>query len=113
MPPEYAVRFRLTFRKIGTFHCREWCSVQRIRITMIAGGNHSIISMNASPTVFFQRFRNRLPNTNLPLGVGLLLLLEHIGAHAAEGALVILGQLVALVDIAADGAYKLLHDNSS
>ena len=23
MPPEYAVRFRLTFRKIGTIHCRE------------------------------------------------------------------------------------------
>ena len=53
MPPAYTLRFRLTVRKIGTFHRREWCSAQRIRITMIAGGNHSIISMNASPTVFF------------------------------------------------------------
>ena len=58
----------------------------------------------------------KLPTVNYQLSTGrsrLLLLLEHIGAHAAEGALVILGQLVALVDIAADGAYKLLHDNSS
>ena len=56
MPPAYTVRFRLTVRKIGTFHRREWCSAQRIRITMIAGGNHSIVSMNASPTVFFATF---------------------------------------------------------
>ena len=56
MPPAYTLRFRLTVRKIGTFHRREWCSAQRIRITMIAGGNHSIISMNASPTVFFATF---------------------------------------------------------
>ena len=58
----------------------------------------------------------KLPTVNYKLSTGrsrLLLLLEHIGAHAAEGALVILGQLVTLVDIAADGAYKLLHDNSS
>ena len=66
MPPEYGVRFRLTFRKIDTFYRREWCSAQRIGITMIAGGNHSIISMNASPTVFIQRFQNRPANTNLP-----------------------------------------------
>ena len=67
MPPEYGVRFRLTFREIDTFHRREWCSAQRIRITMIAGGNHSIISMNASPTVFFRRFQNSPTNTNLSL----------------------------------------------
>ena len=41
---------------IGRFHCREWCSAQRIRITMIASGNHSIIQMNGSPTVGFRRF---------------------------------------------------------
>ena len=35
---------------------REWCSAQRIRITMIAGGNHSIIQMNGSPTVGFGHF---------------------------------------------------------
>ena len=52
MPPGYAVRFRQNARKTGTLYRREWCSAQRIRITMIAGGNHSIISMNASPTVF-------------------------------------------------------------
>ena len=40
-------------RKIETFHRREWCSAQRIRITMIASGNHSIIKINGSPTVFF------------------------------------------------------------
>ena len=45
--------------------------------------------------------------------MGLLLLLEHVGADTAEGALVIFGQLVALVDIAADGAYKFLHVSSS
>ena len=46
-----AVRFRRNAPENGTFYRREWCSAQRIRITMIAGGNHSIISMNASPTV--------------------------------------------------------------
>ena len=52
MPPEYTVQFAEMRSKIGKFHRREWCSAQRIRITMIAGGNHSIVSMNASPTVF-------------------------------------------------------------
>ena len=56
MPPGYAVCFRQNARNTGTFPCREWCSAQRIRITMIAGGNHSIISINASPTVFFATF---------------------------------------------------------
>ena len=54
-----------------------------------------------------------LLTVNYQLSTGrsrLLLLLEHIGAHAAEGALVILGQLLALVDVAADGADKLFHD---
>ena len=65
MPPAHMVRFRRNAEKTGTFHRREWCSAQRIRITMIASGNHSIIQMNASPTVFFQRFLNGPTNTNL------------------------------------------------
>ena len=51
---------------------------------------------------------------NCPLSTGrsrLLLLLEHVGAHAAEGAHVVLGQFLALVDVAANGAYKLFHIN--
>ena len=93
MPPEYGVRFRLTFREIDTFHRREWRSAQRIRITMIAGGNHSIISMNASPTVFFRRFQNSPTNTNLsgcysekspvPFGTGDRLHLENIAQDNA------------------------------
>ena len=66
MPPAHMVRFRRNAEKTGTFHRREWCSAQRIRITMIASGNHSIIQMNASPTVFFQRFLNGPTNNNLP-----------------------------------------------
>ena len=65
MPPAHMVHFRRNAEKTGTFHRREWCSAQRIRITMIASGNHSIILMNASPTVFFQRFLNGPTNTNL------------------------------------------------
>ena len=62
-----AVRFRRNAGDIGTFHHRKWCSAQRIRITMHAGGNHSIISMNGSPTVIFQHFQNSTTNTNLPI----------------------------------------------
>ena len=65
MPPANAVRFRRNAQKIGTMYRREWCSAQRIRITMIAGGNHSIISMNGSPTVLFRHFQNGSANTNL------------------------------------------------
>ena len=36
-------------------------------------------------------------------------LFKEVGAHAAEGALVIFGELFALVDIAANRADKLLH----
>ena len=39
----------------------------------------------------------------------LCLFLEHVGADAAQGALVIFGQLFALVNITADGADELLH----
>ena len=39
----------------------------------------------------------------------LLDFLKQVGTDAAQGALVILGQLVALVDVTADGAFKLLH----
>ena len=39
----------------------------------------------------------------------LLNFFEHVGTDAAEGALVILGQLVALVDVVADGAAELFH----
>ena len=34
---------------------------------------------------------------------------EHIGTDAAQGALVILGQLVAFIDVVANGADKLFH----
>ena len=52
----WVVRFRRNVEEIGTMYRREWCSAQRIRITMIAGGNHSIIQMNGSPTVGFGHF---------------------------------------------------------
>ena len=39
----------------------------------------------------------------------LCLFLEHVGADAAQGALVIFGQLIAFVDIAANGANELFH----
>ena len=84
-----------------------WISVDsgkwKVMVSLRDGSNHR----EATP---------KLPTVNDQLSTGrsrLLLLLEHIGAHAAEGALVIFGQLLALVDVTADGAYKLLHDNSS
>ena len=39
----------------------------------------------------------------------LLLFFKLVGAHAAEGALVIFGEFFALVDITANGADKLFH----
>ena len=42
----------------------------------------------------------------------LLLFFEHVLAYAAQGALVIFGQLFALVDITADDTYILLHNFS-
>ena len=69
MPPGYAVRFRRNAQKIRTLYCREWCSAQRIRITMIAGGNHSIISMNGSPTVLFEEFPKQINNHQLNVPV--------------------------------------------
>ena len=46
-------------------------------------------------------------------GKRLCLFLEHIGADGAQGALVIFGQLFALVNITADGANELLHNITS
>ena len=40
-----------------------------------------------------------------------LFFFELVGADAAQGALVIGGQFIAFVDIATDGADKLLHVN--
>ena len=42
----------------------------------------------------------------------LFLLFKLIGADATKGAFVVFGQLVAFVDVAADGAYILFHADS-
>ena len=50
---------------------------------------------------------------SFPQGKPYLLFLELVGADAAEGALVIFGQLIALVNETADGTNKLLHTITS